>query len=181
MDEDTKRDIAIRIVNEMVKAGLVRDCTDTDCSDEFDWQDKIVEIINDDGMSKIEKMTPEERAELDRLLHEDEIDKIDPEVLAEVDAGMEEMDAAEKRGRDWYRRQPLTITAKTLFNEDPLIVTTIAVKPYDYGYIVSLQRYVEGRIVEYSTKTHAYIDIDNVNQGKIMHWLLRTNRIMKKV
>lgn len=47
MDEDTKRDIAIRIVNEMVKAGLVRDCTDTDCPDEFEWQDKIVEIINE--------------------------------------------------------------------------------------------------------------------------------------
>tara|TARA_R100000329_G_C7523842_1_gene184718 strand:- start:210 stop:608 length:399 start_codon:yes stop_codon:yes gene_type:complete len=132
-------------------------------------------------MSKIEKMSKEERAELDRLLHEDRIDEIDPEVLAEVDAGMEEMDAAEKHGREWYRKQPFTITAETLFNEDPSIVLTIEVKPYDYGYIVSLERFIEGRMVEYSTKSKLNIDIDKVNRHEIMHWLLRTNRIMEKV
>lgn len=38
-------DIAIRIVNELVEQGLVKDCTDTDDWIEFEFQDTIKEVL----------------------------------------------------------------------------------------------------------------------------------------
>ena len=136
-------------------------------------------------MSKIEKMSKEERAELDRLLHEDRIDEIDPEVLAEVDAGMEEMDAAIKRGREWYRKQPFTLPARRLMDEDIGILSTVEWETYEHGYIVSLERFVEGRFIKYSTKCKLNIDLDKKTREcarfTLWGWLYRTNRIMEKV
>jgi hypothetical protein len=43
--EDDIRDIAIAIVDRLVKAGVVKDCTDTDDEDEFIFQDIIVEEL----------------------------------------------------------------------------------------------------------------------------------------
>ena len=45
MTEDEIRDIAIRIVNEMVLEELIPDCIDTDDNTEFDVQDIIVEQL----------------------------------------------------------------------------------------------------------------------------------------
>ena len=44
-DDDIIRDIAIDIVDEFVKQGLVKDCTDTDDEDEFYFQDIIFEKL----------------------------------------------------------------------------------------------------------------------------------------
>mgnify|MGYP003116573394 CR=1 FL=1 len=45
MTEDEIRDIAIRIVDQMVFEGIIPDCTDTNNSIEFDTQDIIVEQL----------------------------------------------------------------------------------------------------------------------------------------
>ena len=45
MTEDEIRDIAIRIVDQMVFEGIIPDCTDTDDNTEFDVQDIIVEQL----------------------------------------------------------------------------------------------------------------------------------------
>ena len=45
MTEDDIRDIAIRIVDEMVIEGIVADCIDTNNNDEFVAQDIIVEQL----------------------------------------------------------------------------------------------------------------------------------------
>lgn len=42
---DDVRDLAIAIVDSMVKEGLIRDCMDSDCDDEFTAQDIIVEEL----------------------------------------------------------------------------------------------------------------------------------------
>lgn len=44
--EDEIRDIAIRIVDEFVAQGLVKNCIDTDDDTEFEFQDIIVEMLN---------------------------------------------------------------------------------------------------------------------------------------
>ena len=46
MTEDQIRDIAIRIVDDLVQAGYVPDCTDTDDETEFKVQDIIVDNLN---------------------------------------------------------------------------------------------------------------------------------------
>ena len=45
LTQDDIRDIAIRIVGEMVENHIIKDCTDTDDTTEFDVQDIIVEQI----------------------------------------------------------------------------------------------------------------------------------------
>ena len=45
LDNDERRDIAIDIVNKLVKLGYVPDCTDTDNESEFEVQDAIVKIL----------------------------------------------------------------------------------------------------------------------------------------
>ena len=45
MTEDEIRDIAIRIVDQMVFEGIIPDCTDTNNSIEFETQDIIVEQL----------------------------------------------------------------------------------------------------------------------------------------
>ena len=45
LDEDDIRDIAIRIVDNLVELGYVPDCTDTDDEIEFEVQDMIVEEL----------------------------------------------------------------------------------------------------------------------------------------
>ncbi len=45
MTEDDIRDIAIRIVDELVFQGIIPDCTDTNNPIEFDTQDIIVEQL----------------------------------------------------------------------------------------------------------------------------------------
>lgn len=45
MTEDEIRDIAIRIVDQMVFEGIIPDCTDTNNSIEFDTQDIIVKQL----------------------------------------------------------------------------------------------------------------------------------------
>ena len=44
---DDIKDLSIIIVNEMIKEGLIKDCTNTDDSDEFDAQDIIRAILCD--------------------------------------------------------------------------------------------------------------------------------------
>ena len=45
MTEDDIRDIAIRIVDQMVSEGIIPDCTDTNNSIEFETQGIIVEQL----------------------------------------------------------------------------------------------------------------------------------------
>jgi hypothetical protein len=45
--EDVVTELSVRIVNKLVENGLVKDCTDTDCDDEFDAQDIVAEILNE--------------------------------------------------------------------------------------------------------------------------------------
>ena len=45
LTQDDIRDIAIRIVGEMVENNIIKDCIDTDDTTEFDVQDIIVEQI----------------------------------------------------------------------------------------------------------------------------------------
>jgi len=45
MTSDDIRDIAIRIVDQFVTKGLVKDCTDTNDEDEFEFQDIIVDVL----------------------------------------------------------------------------------------------------------------------------------------
>ena len=45
LTEDNVRDLAIRITDELVRLGYVKDCIDTDYEDEFEVQDAIAEII----------------------------------------------------------------------------------------------------------------------------------------
>lgn len=45
--EDDIRDIAINIVDLFVGCGLIEDCTDTDDTTEFDFQDQINDIITE--------------------------------------------------------------------------------------------------------------------------------------
>jgi len=45
LNNDDIADIAINAVNEMVSNGFIKNCTDTDDSDEFDVQDIIRETI----------------------------------------------------------------------------------------------------------------------------------------
>lgn len=45
--EDMVTDLSVRIVNKLVENGLVKDCTDTECDDEFDAQDIVAEILNE--------------------------------------------------------------------------------------------------------------------------------------
>lgn len=40
------KDLAIRILDQLVLAGLVKDCTDTDDETEFEFQDTIEEVLN---------------------------------------------------------------------------------------------------------------------------------------
>lgn len=44
---DDIKDLSIIIVDEMIENGLIKDCTDTDESDEFDAQDIIRAILCD--------------------------------------------------------------------------------------------------------------------------------------
>ena len=46
MNEDTIRDLAIRIVNQMVSDGLLPDCTDTDDETEFAAQDIVCAVLS---------------------------------------------------------------------------------------------------------------------------------------
>ena len=43
--ENDITDIAISIVDELVEQGLIKDCTDTDDSTEFDFQDAIKDAL----------------------------------------------------------------------------------------------------------------------------------------
>lgn len=45
--EDDIRDLAIKITDALVAAGLIPDCTDTDDETEFQFQDVIVEVLTD--------------------------------------------------------------------------------------------------------------------------------------
>lgn len=45
--EDEIRDLAIRIVDQLVLAGLVNDCTDTNDDTEFRVQDIIEEVLRE--------------------------------------------------------------------------------------------------------------------------------------
>mgnify|MGYP003627246200 FL=1 len=45
LTQDDIRDIAIKIVGDMVENNIIKDCTDTDDTTEFDVQDIIVEHI----------------------------------------------------------------------------------------------------------------------------------------
>ncbi len=45
LTDDDIRDIAIRIVDKFVANGLVKDCTDTNDEDEFDFQDIIFDVL----------------------------------------------------------------------------------------------------------------------------------------
>ena len=47
MTMDEIRDIAVRIVDEMVLEGIIPDCIDTDDTTEFDTQDIIVQWLVD--------------------------------------------------------------------------------------------------------------------------------------
>jgi len=47
-DAHTITDIAIKIVDELVTAGFIKDCTDTDDEDEFECQDIIHEILTNE-------------------------------------------------------------------------------------------------------------------------------------
>jgi hypothetical protein len=47
LDNDDTRDLAIRIVDKLVEAGLVKDCIDTDDDSEFEVQDLIHEALNE--------------------------------------------------------------------------------------------------------------------------------------
>ena len=44
-NEDDIRDLAIKITNNLIEVGLVKDCTDTNDETEFEFQDSIVEIL----------------------------------------------------------------------------------------------------------------------------------------
>tara|TARA_R110001632_G_scaffold9125_2_gene35405 strand:+ start:516 stop:683 length:168 start_codon:yes stop_codon:yes gene_type:complete len=45
LTNDDIRDIAIRIVDNFVANGLVKDCTDTNDDDEFEFQDIIFDVL----------------------------------------------------------------------------------------------------------------------------------------
>jgi len=45
LTNDDIRDIAIRIVDKFVANGLVKDCTDTNDDDEFEFQDIIFDVL----------------------------------------------------------------------------------------------------------------------------------------
>ena len=47
LTEDDIRDVAIKITDFLVLKGLIADCTDTDDTTEFDFQDEFFEIIWD--------------------------------------------------------------------------------------------------------------------------------------
>ena len=47
-DSNSLTDIAIRIVDELVVAGFIKDCRDTDDEDEFECQDIIHDILNEE-------------------------------------------------------------------------------------------------------------------------------------
>lgn len=46
MNEDEIRDVSIRIVDKLVRMGIVKDCIDTNDQAEFEVQDAIVEILS---------------------------------------------------------------------------------------------------------------------------------------
>lgn len=52
LDNDERRDIAINIVNKLVKLGYVPDCTDTDNESEFEVQDMIVKLLKKQKLRK---------------------------------------------------------------------------------------------------------------------------------
>ena len=58
LTRDDIRDIAIKIVNDMVEWGYIKDCTDTDDPTEFDAQDIIVNHLS--NMAIDIKMSDEE-------------------------------------------------------------------------------------------------------------------------
>ena len=45
LNEDKTRDVAIRIVDRLVKEKLIKDCIDTDDDTEFEFQDVIQEEL----------------------------------------------------------------------------------------------------------------------------------------
>jgi len=45
MTQDEVNDISVRIVGDLVLAGLVKNCTDTDSETEFEFQDVIRETL----------------------------------------------------------------------------------------------------------------------------------------
>jgi hypothetical protein len=55
LDEDDTRDIAIRIVDNLVELGIIKDCLDTDDEDEFDTQDAIDEVLTEANLFKENK------------------------------------------------------------------------------------------------------------------------------
>jgi hypothetical protein len=46
MTEDQINDLSVKIVGDLVLAGLVKDCTDTDDETEFEFQDAIRETLH---------------------------------------------------------------------------------------------------------------------------------------
>ena len=46
--KDKKRDIAIRIVDDLVENKLIKDCIDTNDNDEFDVQDIIIKHLSEE-------------------------------------------------------------------------------------------------------------------------------------
>ena len=46
--KDKIRDIAIRIVDDLVKNKLIKDCIDTNDNDEFDVQDIIIKHLSEE-------------------------------------------------------------------------------------------------------------------------------------
>tara|TARA_R110000765_G_scaffold47246_5_gene97190 strand:- start:258 stop:413 length:156 start_codon:yes stop_codon:yes gene_type:complete len=49
ISNDDTRDLAIRIVDALVKEDIIKDCIDTDDNTEFTAQDIIVEILTKGG------------------------------------------------------------------------------------------------------------------------------------
>jgi len=45
--EDVVTELSVRIVNKLVDSKLIKDCTDTECDDEFDAQDIVAEVLNE--------------------------------------------------------------------------------------------------------------------------------------
>lgn len=61
-DNNSQSDKAIRIVDELVTAGIIKDCTDTNDETEFEAQDIVVDVLNDfeakEILAELEKKKP---------------------------------------------------------------------------------------------------------------------------
>lgn len=104
---DEIRDTAIKIVNDLVEQGIIKDCTDTDNEEEFNVQDAIVF-----------RLLESQKNEILNLYTKDKFSVIDNDLIDNlIDYGVIETDEIREHFKSWAEENFLNFSDKDLKDE----------------------------------------------------------------